>query len=295
MLKAVTHNGTFHADDVFAYAVLKAATNGQVELTRSRDETVFAAAEVLFDVGGVCDPSKGRYDHHMREKPMRTDGMPFSSVGLVWRDYGRAAVRTLQPAAGEVEVERIWRMIDQGVIRDIDISDNGALPSTPGHVALVLESWNPTHAEPERDETAAFFDAATAAGAILERCTAQAAAAVLAMGLVESAAQAAADPRILVLDRKVPWEEAVFELDLDQLLFVVRPAGKAWSVNAVPPEKGSFAQRKSLPDPWGGLRDAALAEVSGVADATFCHPALFVCGAASKDGALALARKAVEA
>jgi uncharacterized UPF0160 family protein len=295
MLKAVTHNGTFHADDVFAYAVLKAATKGQVELTRTRDEAIFAAAEVLFDVGGICDPAKGRYDHHMRNKPMRTDGMPFSSVGLVWQDYGRTAVQNLQPGLSLIEIERIWRMLDQGIIRDIDISDNGALPSSPGHVALVLESWNPTHAEPDRNEMTAFHEAATTAGAILERSIAQAFAAVQAMGLVEESAKVAADPRILVLERKVPWEEAVFELGLDQLLFVVRPAGKAWSVNAVPPEKGSFAQRKPLPDPWGGLRDAALVETSGVADATFCHPALFVCGASSLEGALALARKAVEA
>jgi len=186
-------------------------------------------------------------------------------------------------------------MLDQGVIRDIDISDNGALPSNPGHVALILESWNPTHAETGRDEHEAFHEAAAIAGIILGRCVAQASAAVQAMGEVDAAAKTAADPRILLLERKVPWEDAVFELGLDQALYVVRPAGKAWTVSAVPPENGSFAQRKPLPDAWGGLRDAAMAEASGVADATFCHPALFVCGALSRDGAMALARKAAEA
>jgi len=295
MLTVATHNGTFHADDVFAFAVLRAATNGQLELTRSRDDALLAAADVLFDVGGVCDPSRHRYDHHMRDKPMRADGMPFSSVGLVWQDFGRAAIRTLQPGIGEVETDRVWRILDQGVIRDIDISDNGALPSNPGHVALVLESWNPTHAEKDRDENQAFLEAAATAEAIMRRGIAHAFAAVQAMGLVEDAAKTAADPRILLLERKVPWEEAVFELGLDQALYVVRPAGKAWTVSAVPPDKGSFEQRKPLPDAWGGLRDAAMVEASGVADATFCHPALFVCGAVSRDGALALARKAVEA
>lgn len=295
MLKVATHNGTFHADDVFAFAVLKTATRGELELTRSRDDAVFAAADVVFDVGGVCDPARGRYDHHMRDKPYRDDGMPFSSVGLVWQDYGRAAIAALQAGITADQTDRVWRMLDQGLIRDIDISDNGAQPSNPGHVALVLESWNPTHAESGRDESAAFLEAAATAEAILRRGVAQAFAAVQAMGDVARAAETAADPRILLLERKVPWEDAVFQLGLDQALYIVRPSGKAWSVNAVPPENGSFAQRKPLPDAWGGLRDAQFAEISGVADATFCHPALFVCGAASRDGALALARKAAEA
>jgi len=82
-------------------------------------------------------------------------------------------------------------------------------------------------------------------------------------------------------------------LGLDQALYVVRPSGAAWSCNAVPPERGSFAQRLPLPEQWGGLRDAEFAALSGVADATFCHPALFICGAASRDGCIELARRAI--
>ena len=47
--------------------------------------------------------------------------------------------------------------------------------------------------------------------------------------------------------------------------------------------------------PLRAVRRAEHDRTSGVADATFCHPALFVCGASSLEGALALARKAVEA
>lgn len=295
MLKAVTHNGSFHADDVFAFAVLKAATKGAVTLTRTRDEAEFAAAEVLFDVGGVCDPARGRYDHHMRDKPYRDDGMPYSSVGLVWRDYGLRAVEALQPGLSAEQAAKVWAMLDQGVIRDVDISDNGAAPSIRAHVALLLETWNPTYAEPGRDENESFHQAAGIAGLVLERSVAQAAAAVMATGQVEEAARTAADPRILLLTTKVPWQDAVFDLNLTQALYVVRPSGKAWSVNAVPPERGSFAQRKSFPDAWGGLRDEAFASISGVADASFCHPALFICGAQSLEGAMALALKAAEA
>lgn len=296
MLKAVTHSGTFHADDVFAFAVLKAATKGAVTLIRSRGEADFADAEVVFDVGGVFDPAKGRYDHHMRDKPYRDDGIPYSSVGLIWRDYGLAAIETLQPDLSADQVQKVWSMLDQGVIRDIDIFDNGALPSSAtADLTMLLEAWNSTHVEFGRDENESFHQAVGIAGLILKRLATQAAATVLAAGMVEHAARTAADPRILVLEARVPWQDAVFDLKLEQALYVVRPTGETWAVNAVPPRRGSFGQRKPLPESWGGLQNEAFAAQSGVADATFCHPALFICGARSRQGALALALKAAEA
>jgi len=55
-MKAVTHDGPFHADDVFADAVLRAALS-EVQLTRSRDTAVIASADLVFDVGGIYDPA----------------------------------------------------------------------------------------------------------------------------------------------------------------------------------------------------------------------------------------------
>jgi uncharacterized UPF0160 family protein len=292
MLKAATHSGTFHADDVFAFAMLKAATAGRIVLTRTRDAALLASADVVFDVGGVFDRGIGRYDHHMRDGPKRPTGEPFSSAGLVWGDFGEAAVRTLVPAAAPETLGKIAAKVDAGLVRDVDLMDNGAMTPTPGHVSTVVEAFNVTFAESDREETEAFLHAVGMASTVLARVCVQAHAAVSAGQIVAAAARAAADPRILVLDTRVPWEDAVFDLGLDRLLYVVRPAGDAWTCGAVPPERGSFDQRRPLPDPWAGLRDAAFAGASGVSDATFCHPARFVCGARSRDGAVALARLA---
>lgn len=292
MLKVATHSGTFHADDVFAFVILKAATAGELDLIRTRDGDLLAAADVVFDVGGTYDRDARRYDHHMRDKPMRPGGEPFSSAGLVWRDFGEAAIGTLIPKASPQARSRMAGMVDQGLIRDVDLMDNGAMIPNPGHFSTVIEAFNATFAEDDRDETAAFMQAADIASAVLARVCARAFAATLAEDIVAEAAGAAQDPRIIVLDRRVPWEDAVFDLALDQALYVVRPAGDAWTCSAVSPERGSFAQRKPLPDAWGGLRDEALAAITGIADATFCHPARFVCGARSRGGAVALARLA---
>jgi uncharacterized UPF0160 family protein len=292
MLRVATHGGSFHADDVLAFAILKAATGGALELTRSREQADWDAAHVVFDVGGICDPAKGRFDHHMRDKPMRDDGAPYSSAGMVWKAYGERAITALLPGAEAGQLGRIWGKLDQGLVRDVDLMDNGATTPSPGHFATVIEAWNPSFAEPDGCEDTAFLAAAELAGAVLARLCARAHAAVIAIGQVELAARAAPDPRILVLDSNVPWEDAIFDLGLDQALFVIRPKGSNWTVSAVPPELGSFDQRLALPDAWGGLRDEAMAQASGVADATFCHPARFICGAKSRDGAIALALKA---
>ena len=294
MTVVATHNGTFHADDCFAYAILRAALGDGIELVRTRDLEILDRADVVFDVGGSCDPAEGRYDHHMRDKPLRPNGEPFSSAGLVWRDYGVRAVRALFPTVSDTEAGRVAAMLDCGLIRDIDLMDNGAMTPTPGHFSTVLEAFNPSFAEPDSDEDAAFAEAAHLAGRVLSRAVARALAAVLAEETVAQAAAVTPDPRVVVLETRVPWEDAVFDLNLTQVLYVVRPAGKQWTVSAVPPERTSFAQRHPLPAAWGGLRDDDLARLTGVADATFCHPARFVCGAKSRDGAVALARLAVE-
>ena len=68
-----------------------------------------------------------------------------------------------------------------------------------------------------------------------------------------------------------------------------------WMVDAMPPEPGSFSQRLPLPEAWAGLRDADLAAACGAADAVFVHARRFVGAARSREGAMAMARRAIEA
>jgi uncharacterized UPF0160 family protein len=57
----------------------------------------------------------------------------------------------------------------------------------------------------------------------------------------------------------------------------------------------SPAIRKNFPAAWAGLRDEELAKVSGVADAQFCHRALFTIAAKSKEGAIKMTQLALNA
>lgn len=55
-----------------------------------------------------------------------------------------------------------------------------------------------------------------------------------------------------------------------------------------------FVPRCPLPEAWAGLRDEALALVSGVEDAIFCHRARFIASALSLEGAQKMVALALE-
>ena len=292
-MKVVTHSGTFHADDVFAFAVLRAAL-GDFEFIRSRDAALIAAAYIVFDVGGIHDPATGRYDHHMRDLPRRESGTPYSSVGLIWRDYGRAALSRFVPDIEESALDSVWHDVDAGIILPIDQADNGIATASPSHLALLIEAFNPTWDSTQTYDEA-FAEAAGLAHGVLQRACRQAYAEAKATAFVLAAAGEAKNPRVIVLDRKLPWEKAVFEHSLTDLLFVIYPNedSTSWYCRTISPEPSSFGQRLPLPESWRGLQEEAFSKAAGIPDGVFCHPSGFICGARSQASAIRLAEQAI--
>ena len=213
----VTHGGKFHCDEVFAYVVLRLALGLEAAgrdhaLLRTRDAGAIAAADIVFDVGGVSDPAAGRFDHHQRGAPARPDGTPFSSAGLVWRVHGEAAVAALLRGPGSGAgagrfAAAIARELDDGLVRRIDEVDNGlagdgvaGAPDPLGLAALVGE-FNPPWDDPAADGPgagdAAFAAAVAFAAGVLGRRVEALRARLDAEAAVLAAHAAAADLRIL--------------------------------------------------------------------------------------------------
>jgi uncharacterized UPF0160 family protein len=110
--------------------------------------------------------------------------------------------------------------------------------------------------------------------------------------LVAEAIRRAPDPRVIELDRNVPWHETVVAGAADAA-FVVYPKRAGWGVEAVPRRLGAFDNRRDLPEAWAGLSGPALVEATAVHDAVFCHAARFLAVARSRAGAQALADRAL--
>lgn len=306
----VTHGGKFHCDEVFAYAVLRLALGlrepGQDHvLWRTRKPGLIEAADIVWDVGFVFDEATNRFDHHQRGAPLREDGTPFSSAGLVWRIYGeRAVAALLRDHGAEALAPAIAVEIDETLVRRIDEIDNGVSAKGPVRddtlgLASLIGDFNPSWDDPAGEGAtagdAAFQEAAALVLGLLRRRVDGLRARLAAEASVLAAHRSGEDPRILVLDRGMPWKNVVFTHDLP-VLFTVSPASNGnWMLDTVPPEPGSFDQRLPLPEAWAGLETEALAAQTGVADAVFVHLRRFVGAAKSRDGAVELARRAMAA
>ena len=101
---------------------------------------------------------------------------------------------------------------------------------------------------------------------------------------------------ILVLEKSVPWKDTILELDRNEnVLYVVyQDVTGSWCTQTVPKEANSFDARKDLPKTWGGLNNDDLSKLTGIENCIFCHPALFICGNKTKEGAILMAQVAVE-
>ncbi len=246
----------------------------------------------------VADAAAGRFDHHQHGAPRRADGLPYSAAGLVWRTHGEAAVRALLGAADAPLAPAVAAAVDAEVIRRIDAIDNGvAHPEDTLGLASLIEDCNPPWDAPfvgdQAAEDAAFARAADLAAAVLRRRVDAVRARLPADAVVLAAHARSADPRVLELDRKLPWQGAAFAHGLPVFYAVYPVPAGTWIVDAMPREPGSYASRLPLPASWAGLRDAALAAAAGVPDAVFIHPQRFVGGARSRAGTLAIAQQAI--
>ncbi len=304
----VTHGGKFHCDEVFAYAVLRLALGLHAPgrdhtLFRTRRPEEIESADIVWDVGGRCDAASGRYDHHQRGAPQRPDGTPFSSAGLIWQVHGADAVAALLPGEAAGLAAAIADELDEALVRRIDEIDNGVAPDgllrDPLGLASLIGEFNPAWDDPAASGSGAgdeaFLEATALVGAVLRRRVEAMRARHAAEAAVLAAHRGADDPRLLVLERGMPWKNVVHGHALPVLLAVSPASNGNWMLDTVPPAPGSFAQKLPLPEAWAGLTDAELAAISGVADAVFVHLRRFVGAARSRDGAIAMARKVLAA
>ena len=289
--KIITHNGTFHADDVFAVATLLLHFgDAKPEIIRTRDEKIIATGDCVADVGGVYDATKNRFDHHQKGGAgARSDGVPYAAFGLVWKKFGPALAGDSALAA----------RIEKELVEYVDAFDTGAARSEPivadvfsFAIGTAISNLNPTWKESALDVDMQFLKAVDFAKSVLVRVIERAGHDAEGERVVEKVYQEAPDKKIIVFLESYPWDEVLAQKP--EPLFVVEPASNGnWKVKTMNVRTHDFTSRKLLPESWAGLRDGDLVAVSGVPDAIFCHPLRFIAVAKSKDGALALARLAL--
>ncbi len=301
-LRLITHNGSFHADDIFACATLSIFLENKgkhFEIIRTRDTEVIDSGDYVFDVGGIYDPEKNRFDHHQRGgADARENGIPYASFGLVWKHFG------LELCAGN---EEAWNIIDKKIASPIDAVDNGTDIVTPKFDGIfpyggegIFLIYSPTWKERELNIDHIFVEQVEAAKKVLEREIKVVKDDVEGKNIMIEAYNKMEDKRIVELDISFPRYLLQGTLcRLEECLYVVYPSahGKNWKVEAVSQNPNTFESRKLFPESWRGIlnSDPKAIEIIGIEGVNFSHKSGFMIVTASRESALAVAKKALEA
>ncbi|MEK7080889.1 MAG: MYG1 family protein [Patescibacteria group bacterium] len=298
--KLITHNGSFHSDDIFACATLclmLEKRGEQFEIIRTRDPEIIKNGDYVFDLGGMYDEKLNRFDHHQpggagRRVPSGVEGemgIEYSSFGLVWKKFGAEICGS----------QKVADTIDKKLVAPVDAFDNGIdlvenkYEISPYFIEHAFLSMQPTWREENLSEDEMFLKSVKMAKEILLREIIQARDGALAEEITTSVYKNSPDKKIIILDKNYPHEYTL--CNFPEPLFVIYPReNNTWGVRVVRENPKTFKNRKDFPKSWAGLRDGELQKVTGVSDAVFCHRGLFLAVAQSKEGAIKLARIAIE-
>ena len=141
----VTHSGTFHVDDVISTIFLSKIFK-EIKLIRvpSMDNRC-TNNKFVFDIG------LGEFDHHQKNRNgKRENGIYYSSIGLLWKKYGKRYLKSIKAR----NIDKVYEYMDKELIQYIDATDNMQMEylkskTSPDFVKLCNPEWNENVTEEE--------------------------------------------------------------------------------------------------------------------------------------------------
>ena len=261
-----THDGTFHADEVTACALLLLFNLiDEDKINRTREMEILSRCEYVCDVGGIYNPEKKLFDHHQVEYQGK-----LSSAGMILEYLHDRKIINAQE----------YDLFNYALVMGVDAHDNGRDPSTPGICSFshVVSNFTPIHHEIDHaTQNAAFMSALHFVRGHLRRMLER-------LQYVQSCRQVVADAMAkyqgcLIFDKSIPWLESFFDLGgVDHpALFVIMPSNKHWKLRGIPPNyEEKMKVRMPLPEEWAGLLEGDIKRVTGIPGAIFCHKGRFI-------------------
>lgn len=271
-----THDGTFHADEVTACALLLLFDLiDKDKIFRTRNIEKLSSVEYVCDVGGIYDHKLKRFDHHQLDYKGQ-----LSSAGMVLKYLFEEGYIT----------EEFYHYFNRSLIIGIDAIDNGLTTQKVGHCSFsgVITNFVPIHhGANEEILNQAFYEALDFIYGHLKRLHDRFFYIKSCQEKVKKSMLEGKD--FLLFDEALPWMENFFELQGENhpALFVIMPAGEHWKLRGIPPTYDQKMKvRKLLPKHWAGLLEGELSEVTKIPGAIFCHKGRFISIWKTKEDAL---------
>lgn len=276
-----THDGSFHADEVTACALLLLFDIIDLDkVVRSRENDELSQCDYICDVGGVYDPARRLFDHHQQDYQG-----PLSSAGMVLSYLFQLGVINLKQRD----------FFEYSLIMGVDAHDNGKELQGKGVCTYshIISNFNPLHYDSGAEaQNTAFFEALTFAFSHLKRMWNRYLYTHSCQEIVIEAMKKG--KTVLMFDKSIPWLDIFFEMEgaKHPAIFVIMPSGQHWKLRGIPPTlEEKMKVRHPLPQEWAGLIGEDLKKASGIQGAIFCHKGRFISVWETKEDAL----KALEA
>lgn len=230
-----------------------------------------------------------RYDHHQRgfEETLNEDSdIKLSSAGLVFKHFGRRVISVIVgPEANDAQLSLLEEKLYKSFVREIDAIDNGIEiadekrysinTNLSSRVGRVNPAWNEDTSDDVVNaafKKAVFMTASEFIQVVLGFWTRWMPARSIVEEAFDSAASVHESGKILKLARFCPWKGHLFDIEKEReisedaapLYVLFMDSSGAWRVQCVPSAPTGFENRKSLPEPWRGVRDDELSALSGI-------------------------------
>lgn len=134
-----THSGTFHADEIFAIALIKVFVNNKVAVHRTRNQSIIDEADFAIDVGGLYLVDAQRFDHHQFKESHYCYGL--SSAGLVFKYLKNNGMDS-------IHIDALKKLV-----AEIDEHDIGSHKHNVNHFTGIISSFNHKDVDSEYQES----------------------------------------------------------------------------------------------------------------------------------------------
>lgn len=270
-----THSGSFHCDEALACGMLKMLPAFRdAPILRSRVAAQWALTDVLVDVGGEYDASRGRFDHHQpsfKDTYSPAHDIRLSSAGLIFKHYGAEVVKAVagDAVADEKTLAKLVLRTYDSFVREQDAIDNGVEVAEgtlryrvgtglASRVGQLNPAWNEESSDAVLNDR--FRAAVLLAGTELHEYITRTVTMWLPARSIVQAARAKATSvhpsgSILVLDRFCPWKDHLFELEAEEAAegagaAATASAGAAASASAPTGSKALYALFQDVSGSW---------------------------------------------
>lgn len=279
--KYITHAGTMHADEVFATAFLD-LYNKDIEVMRVSEveKAKIRKDAIVYDIG------RGKYDHHQEDAKVRENGIKYSSLGLLFEEFGKDYLKQEKIE----DIDEVYIGMEKELIEAIDAIDNGVFPEIVAPykvktISDIIKLFNPSFGSNEKEEEQ-FIKAVEVAKQIWQETLYSVIGKVKAKKIVlEKIKNEKKD--YLELEEYLPYEETLLKTEEgDHLLFVMYPSNRGgYGIKTIKKSLEDKTDRMLFPESWAGLENKELEKVSNIKDISFCHSGRFLVTCKTKEAA----------